>query len=63
MVQWDGKYVAVGDQMPSGTYTDAIYPTTGAGGKIVHETPLDGGEGEELLDSGFTAARLLGLTL
>jgi len=41
-VQWDGKYVAVGDQMAGGVSgASAIYQTTGASGKIVHETPLD----------------------
>lgn len=43
-VQWDGKHVAVGDQDAGYTvskYTySAIYETTGAGGKIVGETPL-----------------------
>jgi DNA-binding beta-propeller fold protein YncE len=42
-VQWDGKYVAVGDQ----TYqrkpgASAIFRTTGAGGKIVGVTTLTG---------------------
>jgi DNA-binding beta-propeller fold protein YncE len=42
-VQWDGKYVAVGDQ----TYerklgASAIFRTTGAGGKIVSVTTLTG---------------------
>ncbi len=60
MVQWDGKYVAVGDQMPSGTYTDAIYQTTGAGGKIVHETPLDGGEGEEIIGFWIQGSTVIG---
>jgi hypothetical protein len=43
MVQWDGKYVAVGDQEAGGESSgaSAIYQTTGSGGKIVHETPLD----------------------
>lgn len=44
-VQWDGKHLAVGDQDAGNTisgYTySAIYQTTGAGGKIVGETPLD----------------------
>ncbi|MGC1381732.1 MAG: hypothetical protein WA814_12000 [Candidatus Baltobacteraceae bacterium] len=44
-VQWDGKHLAVGDQEAGSTishYTySAIYQTTGAGGKIVGETPLD----------------------
>ena len=40
-VQWDGKYVAVGDQNIGGFDVSAIYQTTGAGGKIVHKTPLD----------------------
>jgi hypothetical protein len=47
IVQWDGKYVAVGDQMAGGASNEAaIYQTTGAGGKIVHETPLDSGGGD-----------------
>ena len=44
-VQWDGKYVAVGDQdaQASGSpETSAIYQTTGAGGKIVGKTALKG---------------------
>ncbi len=43
MVQWDGKYVAVGDQDAGSASSgvSAIYETTGAGGKIVHETMLD----------------------
>ncbi|HXB84210.1 MAG TPA: hypothetical protein VNU22_12745 [Candidatus Acidoferrum sp.] len=43
MVQWDGKYVAVGDQDAGSASSgvSAIYQTTGAGGKIVHETMLD----------------------
>ena len=45
-VQWDGKYVAVGDEesqlSSSGYYQSAIYQTTGAGGKIVHKTVLTG---------------------
>ena len=45
-VQWDGKYVAVGDEeyqhTASGYYESAIYQTTGAGGKIVHKTVLTG---------------------
>ena len=41
-VQWDGKHVAVGDQL----YQDypelgAIYQTTGAGGKIIGKTVLN----------------------
>lgn len=36
----DGKYVAIGDQGVHSTYTNAIYQTMGAGGKVVHETPL-----------------------
>jgi len=44
-VQWDGKYLAVGDQdagnLPSGYTYSAIYETTGSGGKIVAKTPLD----------------------
>ena len=60
MVQWDGKYVAVGDQMPSGTYTDAIYQTTGAGGKIVHETPLDSGGPEEIIGFWIQGSTVIG---
>ncbi|MGC1381622.1 MAG: hypothetical protein WA814_11445 [Candidatus Baltobacteraceae bacterium] len=46
-VQWDGKYVAVGEQeyqvVGSPPHDDsAVYQTTGAGGKIVHVTPLAG---------------------
>lgn len=40
-VRWDGKYVAVGDQDIGGQGVSAIYQTTGAGGKIVHKTPID----------------------
>jgi hypothetical protein len=40
-VQWDGKYVAIGDQSVQNLNVSAIYQTTGSGGKIVHETPLD----------------------
>ena len=44
-VQWDGKYVAIGEQeyqiVGSPPYWDsAIYRTTGTGGKIVGVTPL-----------------------
>jgi hypothetical protein len=43
-IQWDGKYLAVGDQDAgniSGYTYSAIYQTTGAGGKIVGKTPLN----------------------
>jgi hypothetical protein len=42
-VQWDGKYLLVGDQeaqKQSSPETSAIYETTGAGGKIVKRIPL-----------------------
>jgi hypothetical protein len=42
-VQWDGKYVAVGDQeYQDYPETSAIYQTTGAGGQIVGLTSLTG---------------------
>jgi hypothetical protein len=43
-IRWDGKRVAVGDQVYQGGYpeTSAIYQTTGAGGKIVGVTELSG---------------------
>lgn len=46
-IQWDGKYVAVGEQEykivgSPPHYDSAIYQTTGSGGKIVSVTPLDG---------------------
>jgi hypothetical protein len=46
-VQWDGKYVAVGDQEyqlvgSPPEYDSAIYQTTGAGGKIVGTTVFGG---------------------
>jgi hypothetical protein len=65
MVQWDGKYAAVGDQEAGGESSgvSAIYQTTGASGKIVHETPLDFPGGyADVLGSGFKAARLSGQT-
>ncbi|HEX3458947.1 MAG TPA: hypothetical protein VHR97_13440, partial [Candidatus Baltobacteraceae bacterium] len=40
-VQWDGKYVAVGDQSVGQADVSAINQTTGVGGKIVHVTPID----------------------
>jgi hypothetical protein len=42
-IRWDGKHVAVGDQVYQGAYpeTSAIYQTTGAGGKIVGVTELN----------------------
>lgn len=58
-IQWDGKYVAVGDQEYEGKYphTSAIYQTTGAGGKIVGVTPLTGsGDVEEYWIDGKTVA-------
>jgi hypothetical protein len=61
MVQWDGKYVAVGDQMAGGaSYVDAIYQTTGAGGKIVHETPLDAGGLEEIIGFWIQGSTVIG---
>jgi hypothetical protein len=61
MVQWDGKYVAVGDQMAGGaSYVDAIYQTTGAGGKIVHETPLDSGGLEEIIGFWIQGSTVVG---
>lgn len=43
-VQWDSKYVTVADQECMGEYpySTCIYQTTGAGGKIVGNTPLTG---------------------
>lgn len=42
-VQWDGKYVAVGDQSYHRRQgAAAIYRTTGAGGRIVGTTTLEG---------------------
>jgi hypothetical protein len=61
MVQWDGKYVAVGDQMAGGaSYVDAIYQTTGAGGKIAHETPLDSGGLEEIIGFWIQGSTVIG---
>ncbi|MGC1380686.1 MAG: hypothetical protein WA814_06635 [Candidatus Baltobacteraceae bacterium] len=61
MVQWDGKYVAVGDQEAGGaSYVDAIYQTTGAGGKIVHETPLDAGGFEEIIGFWIQGTTVIG---
>jgi hypothetical protein len=61
MVQWDGKYVAVGDQMAGGaSYVAAIYQTTGAGGKIVHETPLDSGGLEEIIGFWIQGSTVIG---
>jgi hypothetical protein len=60
-VQWDGKYVAVGDQMAGGaTYVNAIYQTTGAGGKIVHETRLDSGGLEEIIGFWIQGSTVIG---
>ena len=42
-IQWDGKYVLVGDQEAQGqgmSETSAVYETTGAGGKIVKKIAL-----------------------
>jgi hypothetical protein len=42
-VQWDGRYVAVGDQSFGGhAATSGIYQTTGAAGQIVGSTALNG---------------------
>jgi hypothetical protein len=44
-VQWDGKYLLVGDQEAQGNgspQTSAVYETTGAGGKIVKKITLKG---------------------
>jgi len=61
MVQWDGKYVAVGDQDAGGaTYVDAIYQTTGAGGKIVHETPLNAGGFEDIIGFWIQGGTVIG---
>ena len=61
MVQWDGKYVAVGDQQAGGASgMDAIYQTTGAGGKIVHETPLDSGGYEEIIGFWIQGSTVIG---
>lgn len=40
-VQWDGKYVVVGDQSVGGSDVSALYQTTGSGGKIVNAIALD----------------------
>jgi hypothetical protein len=60
MVQWDGKYVAVGDQGVEGPYPNAIYQTTGAGGKIVHETPLDANEYEDIIGFWIQGSTVIG---
>jgi len=60
MVQWDGKYVAIGDQGNYGSYEDAIYQTTGAGGKIVHKTPLNAGAGEEIIGFWIQGSTVIG---
>jgi hypothetical protein len=39
-VQWDGKYVTVGDQEYDDREASAIYQTTGSGGKVVGTTLL-----------------------
>ncbi len=44
-IEWDGKYVLVGDQEAQGQgmpETSAVYETTGAGGKIVKKIALKG---------------------
>ncbi|MBV8530909.1 MAG: hypothetical protein JO104_06295 [Candidatus Eremiobacteraeota bacterium] len=41
-VQWDGSYVAVGDQQYQNANASAVYRTTGASGKVVGTTPLTG---------------------
>jgi hypothetical protein len=42
-VHWDGKYVTVADQQCGAyPYPTCLYQTTGAGGKIVGSTPLNG---------------------
>lgn len=43
-IQWDGKYVVVGDQMYEDQAESAAYQTTGAGGKIVGTTVFSGAE-------------------
>jgi hypothetical protein len=40
-VQWDGKYMAVGDAI-----TGVIYRTNGAGGKVEASTTLSGSDGD-----------------
>ena len=40
-IQWDGKFVAVGDQGNS-DHGSAIYQDKGASGNVIHTTPLDG---------------------
>ncbi len=61
MVQWDGTYVAVGDQHAGGaSYASAIYQTTGAGGKIVHETPLDSGGLEDIIGFWIQGSTVIG---
>jgi len=41
-IQWDDKYVVVGDQMYQDQVESAVYRTTGAGGKIVGTTVFSG---------------------
>jgi hypothetical protein len=43
-IQWDGKYVVVGDQMYQDEAESAAYQTTGAGGKIVGTTVFSGAQ-------------------
>lgn len=60
-VQWDGKYVAVGDQEVGGSgCVAAVYQTTGAGGKIVHKTPLDAGGCEAIVQFWIDGDALIG---
>jgi hypothetical protein len=61
-VQWDGKYVAVGDQDAGSASSgvSAIYQTTGSGGKIVHETPLNSGEAEDVIGFWIQGSAVIG---
>jgi DNA-binding beta-propeller fold protein YncE len=43
-IQWDGKYVVVGDQMYQDQVQSAAYQTTGAGGEIVGTTVFNGAQ-------------------
>jgi hypothetical protein len=60
MVQWDGKYIAVGDQGVGSRYADAIYQTTGADGKIVHETPFDSSANEYIVGFWIQGSTVIG---
>jgi hypothetical protein len=62
MVQWDGKYVAVGDQDAGSASSgaSAIYQTTGSGGKIVHEIPLNAGEAEDIIGFWIQGSTVIG---